>query len=812
MKLGTLAWRRIRHNRTTTLLTLVAIFLTTCMLMGLLTATIGMVRETRASLADGDGNYHVQMLGGTLEQKEMLRQHLEVEAFYSREALASVTLDRLRCTLMLEDEPLAGVNHQSISQGRAPQEKDEIAGPPSLFVRLGIEPALGERVTLSYRVYGEGEILTSDFVICGLYEERDLSFLHLPESRIAYSAFVSPAFADDITAGLERDTHSFFLRVREEDSLRLGEMEEAIRQVAADIGLAEAQLSLNMSYLVWMTDMDGEYALGAAGVSLLIVGFSVLVLYSIFYVSTITNVQELGRLRALGAGRKQIKGLLLREGWLMAAISLPFGLVAGYGAGRWGASYITASLQGMAEPQSAPSVSMFSWGAVGVVVLLVLATVFFSLLRPMQVAARISPMEAIRYQEASAGKRSLRKGKGQMTLTGLSMANLSSNRRRTLVTAATLGLGCILFMTVSGVLAGVQAENFARRSLPKGDFLLELDYSTNDLTYPENNLDWMQAEGVLGQEAVAQIEAIPGVARMERVYTILADLDHPGYGERPVITIAPITREEFHSLRKDRRYGDWSYDRLLEENGLVFGWYGNLDYYQLTMGETLSVTLGNGDSPVFLEMPLLAACADSRADYLIPIEAFEKYITQTDPTAGLYLWAEEGQYDTVKVALNAILEEELRYTLLCWDEELGIAQYINRMTLVIAYVFLLILGLISLINLMNTMITSVVTRRRELGLLQAIGLSDRQLVGMLTREGMIFTAGGLLLGLTIGNALGYVAFLWARSTGFMSIEQYQYPLAQTILMAAALLLIQLLISALMGRYVKGEPVIQRIRQ
>ena len=54
------------------------------------------------------------------------------------------------------------------------------------------------------------------------------------------------------------------------------------------------------------------------------------VIYSIYYVGVITDVREIGRLKALGASKKQIRRMLLREGAAECAVSVPIGLVLGY--------------------------------------------------------------------------------------------------------------------------------------------------------------------------------------------------------------------------------------------------------------------------------------------------------------------------------------------------------------------------------------------------------------------------------------------------------------------------------------------------
>ena len=128
-----------------------------------------------------------------------------------------------------------------------------------------------------------------------------------------------------------------------------------------------------------------------------------------------------------------------------------------------------------------------------------------------------------------------------------------------------------------------------------------------------------------------------------------------------------------------------------------------------------------------------------------------------------------------------------------------------------AYALLILIAIISLMSLINTMIISITTRKRELGMLQAVGLSDKQLVRMLSGEGLFFTAGTLVLAFTVGNVLGYRIFLWAKENEFMSVSAYHYPLLETLLLCIALIVGQLLIIFFVKKRVGKESLIDRIR-
>ena len=79
------------------------------------------------------------------------------------------------------------------------------------------------------------------------------------------------------------------------------------------------------------------------------------------------------------------------------------------------------------------------------------------------------------------------------------------------------------------------------------------------------------------------------------------------------------------------------------------------------------------------------------------------------------------------------------YNLVYIDEQLESYELTIEVTKVIGYSLVIVIGVIGFMNLINSMITSIITRKKELGMLQAIGLTDKQLVKMLNIEAMFYT-------------------------------------------------------------------------
>lgn len=127
------------------------------------------------------------------------------------------------------------------------------------------------------------------------------------------------------------------------------------------------------------------------------------------------------------------------------------------------------------------------------------------------------------------------------------------------------------------------------------------------------------------------------------------------------------------------------------------------------------------------------------------------------------------------------------------------------------YGLLIVIGIIGYISLINTMITSILVRKKELGILQAIGLSDKQLRQMIHREGLFFTFGTLALSLTIGNGLGYLLVRIIINTQILTISQYEYPITQTLVLIVAVVIGQIAITVFVNRYIHKQSLVERMR-
>ena len=109
----------------------------------------------------------------------------------------------------------------------------------------------------------------------------------------------------------------------------------------------------------------------------------------------------------------------------------------------------------------------------------------------------------------------------------------------------------------------------------------------------------------------------------------------------------------------------------------------------------------------------------------------------------------------------------------------------------IAYVQIAVAVLVAILGIVNTLTVSISDRRRELGVLQAIGGLRTQIRHMIWVEAMLIGVIGLVLGLGLGAAcLYYVREIGGRDVAGIQLA-YEYPfgivaLLIPVILAAAL--------------------------
>ena len=146
-----------------------------------------------------------------------------------------------------------------------------------------------------------------------------------------------------------------------------------------------------------------------------------------------------------------------------------------------------------------------------------------------------------------------------------------------------------------------------------------------------------------------------------------------------------------------------------------------------------------------------------------------------------------------------------------YHAQLQYAEYTSRMMKLGCYLFMAIVGLIGFMNLANTMIINITTKKQEYGVLQAVGMTNKQLNLSLQIQGLIFTVGTICVALAAGLPLGYALFSYAKHNGMFGMNVYHVPLIPILVMILLVGILQIVLSCVLSSNLKKETLVERIR-
>ena len=134
----------------------------------------------------------------------------------------------------------------------------------------------------------------------------------------------------------------------------------------------------------------------------------------------------------------------------------------------------------------------------------------------------------------------------------------------------------------------------------------------------------------------------------------------------------------------------------------------------------------------------------------------------------------------------------------------------RSMFLLLGVAMSFIVGLVGVLNFFNAILTGITARRRELAVLQSIGMTARQLRTMLALEGLFYTVGAALLALAL--IVVTAPFVGPALNGLIWFFTYHFtiwPIAVVLPLFGAL---GILIPVLSCRAAQRYSVVERLRQ
>lgn len=684
--------------------------------------------------------------------------------------------------MVCSDETTMQLSNITLLKGRMPQAADELLVERGYIDTLNLKAGIGDTISLHYRNQASRQLETKDFRITGFIQttaEND-------RDRVAYNAIVSQNFVRENPA-LSIGPVAAMISVHDTAKYTNPEFKELIRTIGLDCGISADNIQVNNLYID-SNNMSNETVLTVLLVGLVLIGVCSLVVYNIFYISVINNVASFGQLRTIGTTKKQIRQIISREGNYLALHFIPFGCMAGA---------VLSFLIDRSAFQLLPDiVTSFLSG------IAVFGCVRLAVLKPAKIATSASPVEAFRYSGYSGTKKRKKSGK-HLTPFSLAAMNLSRNRKKSILTFISLALSGTMFIGISSLLSSLDPEQRAKQAFPyEGSYVVELNRA---LVTPTFSLTQLQENNLLTDELKNDILSIDGVDEIICQQEICVGIDGMDTAIRSMNT------EDYKELKNKIMIGKLpGYDHTGENSLIINMGSPELEYLQKNYEVGDTVTFSQAGNILTYTVSAIVFDRDSSASFILPAGKMEQTVSYNANSA-FVIRAKTDSYAGIEDELHSLVLESDTLRLKTLKDMTMQYKSVFSTISIAAYALLAVIVIFSIINLVNTSMTNIISRRKEMGLFRAVGLSHRQLYHMIGFENAFQTVGSfaasLICGLGIGKAICSVVGI---VPGF-SFVNYTFPVVPVLLYVLLVFMLQLALTKWAGRYCRKNSVVEQLR-
>ncbi len=678
------------------------------------------------------------------------------------------------------EDRMAAWMYYELLWGHMPKGENEIVVSSQFLENKGASSESGSVISLRYTVNGIPK--EREFVVSGTYEQKPTS---------AEVVFVSDTFCkkalDEASGGEKRDS---MLGVRVVEVMFPGtyHLERNMEQFLAETGAGQNKWILNPAY-AGNSKMSTSAVLAVAGVLLLIMACGYFIIYNIYNISIMQDTRFYGSLAMLGFMQSEIRRIVNIKTNILCAIAIPLGFAPGILLSMAFLPKIMESL-GNTAMQSAPNPVIFVCAA-----LFSYLTVKISSRKPAGMAARMSPVAAKKYVSAGAGKgRASRHGQ---KICVMAWKNMMRDRKKSLLICCSLILCMILSSLFYAVSRGLNLEVFLQDAISSDFIVGSTQYFSQ--TGSRQELPLIDSGLVQTIHQWEGIEACGGAC----VTWMDVPLDRKAYekqqeiaGEKDVyqdgmMHDAPVYGIDEYLFRKmDVVKGSLDWEKFRTGKYVIAGGFvqtkGTESCYE--PGDKAKLVFdGHAEEYTVLAVGSIPYDFSVRFNYSHSVDLYlpvQEWMGQTQ-SEDYYIYAYdvqdacEPQWEENLAALKqkgADLSYESKMTFRSQFEG-----FVNGI-LVLGVSISVILGTIGFMNFINVIYSSIYDRKRELAVMQSMGMDFGQIYGMLSAEGGYYMLASWLGGIAVGLPLEYFVISALRSE--MKFFQYQFHMLPYLVFAA----------------------------
>lgn len=830
-----LALRHLKQNKTRSVLTVLGITISVVMLTVIFTCATSFAHYYGERAINTNGNWHFFVKTDYESAKKYLLSDSSLKDIGFEKDLSteeqsykiySDKANYLRTgTIYQGDAQYIKDTVTCKYDGALPKSDNEIMVEQSLIKNNGIELKIGDEIKIAV-----GSRLKGDFVILpikGNYQfgerfekEKDETFkvvgiLHNnePTERGAIIRGMSDLKSKNLVAygKIKKVTPFSYIKINGiYDKFGFTKKKRAF-----NVGENTGFLNSRLAFSIDKNDLPQVLKLTAIGIVVFAVIFvsSFAMIYNSFALSVGEQIKYLGMLSSVGATRKQKKKTLYFEGAILGGIGIILGIVLGLLATFISQSAMNAKIASIMEGynDNIKYSTHISWWVLCLIVILAALTVFVSIISPVQKAARITAIDAIRKTDEIKRKGKIRTPFIITKLFGfegdIAFKNLRRNGRKSRTIIACICICAVLFLSCNyfcetfkeasnldyeipyQLMYQYSAESKAQlekaRNYLKTNKRVKRFYSIWEDWYSIlrgdiNPYDNSRLYDMSFQNESIFVDKYKFIATQDITYTahLLDDedfnalckkngIDYKKYyspdkdGSIKTIVINGIDRNDepiFNNNLLGKTIGCYDIDSEKTERENKLDEDGNQVYFYYKTGCT-SIYKFCDFIKYDKDNPICNLESDGVAFY-VPKSVYDKLYNDDDDFYFDYGIETDEPYKVEKELNDYLSENEADgdvYNIYYWVmREKSIISAVQFLS----YAFILLITLITVFNIINTMTAQIAGRKKELAMLKSVGMTPKEFKKMLIFESMFYGLFGLLFGvplsLVINRVVGYI--------------------------------------------------------
>ena len=737
--------------------------------------------------------------------------------------------------------------------GRLPEKENEISVSSLILQAFGMkadskedyESLLGKK--LSLKLSGKDKEQTIDFVIVGIHTGDQVSAAQMilvskefqekfsPTPPSSYYDNAASMSFDDCFGRIDAEVDFFF------PLFFKYQIEKAIERNGLP---ADTQFGINWGSVGSSADFGAIAFVVLMLFTIFLSGY--LIINNIYRINVYTDIRSYGLLKTVGTSSKQLKKIVNRQALYHSVPGIIIGITGGIVAG--------SLLLPMFMDEMAISESIDSKAVINIWILLFSAlfsyvTVRFSVRKATKLASGVSPIEALHYTENNSFRRKRRKQSAAFTATRFAFRNVFKEKKKCFFVVLSLALSMTVLSTVYTLLIGFDENKYI------ANFLMT-DFSVADATTDNRAVSNNVYDGIT-PSFLDEVKKLAGISELGNVYAEpsiqdLNDRDHARFKERLLDNEKAYENSARHH---SAIYYDESGEQTNDDTYTIANIYGMDDYALSTLkilhgnfdaekfktgkyilvneydydgnesnfvsyflpGETIAVNNANGDSREYevmatIDIPFavrIQAYTDMDVNYVLSTDEFHDFFGERAPMRTLIDATDEAEpaIESWLADYTRNVEPSLTYT----SRSVFRKEFssMTEMFKMVGGLLTTILALIGILNFINTIVTSVISRRLELAMLEAVGMTKNIQKKSLCIEGVIYGALSLLFGAILSSIISVLMIRPLEHDLFF--YTYKFTLLPIVVVLPFLILVMVLIPYIVYKRAMKETIIERLR-